>query len=141
MIGQKPLAPSTPPKPTTNVGKVGGAAAGKAITKPTPKPALKLPGPGTPGYRTDAQMNDYEAKRAEMLNKYPNSVGAQSAGNRSVEAATKSLNTNTPVVAPQPSPGINSTNTETPRSMGSSWNNSYKNKYSMGPGPSQFPTK
>jgi hypothetical protein len=152
-------APAPKPTPTTKTGSVGGAAAGraitqsskpgsvggaaagKAITKVTPKPALKLPGPGTPGYRTDAQMNDYEAKRAEMLNKYPNSAGAQSAGNRSVEAATKSLNTNTPVAAPQPSPGINSTNTETPRTMGSSFNNSYKNKYSMGPGPSQFPSK
>ena len=126
---------------SSKLGSVGGAVAGKAITKVAPKPALKLPGPGTPGYRTDAQMNDYEAKRAEMLNKYPNSVGAQSAGNRSVEAATKSLNTNTPAVEPQQSQGINSTNTPASPTMGSSWNNSYKNKYSMGPGPSQFPSK
>jgi hypothetical protein len=43
--------------------------------------------------------------------------------------------------APQQSQGINSTNTPASPTMGSSWNNSYKNKYSMGPGPSQFPSK
>jgi len=155
------------PKPNS-VGAVGGAAAGEVITQSSVKPktgfgdafaaARKAHG-GSGGtfdfngkkYSTDLATDkrpaksvagsDYEANRAKQLNANPNSVGAQSAGNRSVEAATKSLNTNTPVVAPQPSPGINSTNTETPRTMGSSWNNSYKNKYSMGPGPSQFPSK
>ena len=139
-----PAPPKSTPAAANKTGQIGGKEAGKAINatttpapKPTPKPNLKLPDTKTPGYRTDTQMNDYEAKRAELLKKYTNSAGAQSAGNRSVEAATKSLNTN----APQPSSEINSTNVETPRSMGSSWNNSYKNKYSMGPGPSQFPSK
>jgi hypothetical protein len=85
-----------------------------------------------------AAGSDYENARTAQLRANPNSVGARSA--LPPEARVEAPLPAAPVKA-QPSPGINSTNTGVPRTMGSSFNNSYKNKYSMGPGPSQFPSK
>lgn len=149
-------------------GSVGGAAAGKAITKvaPAPKPrqsdpavlkiqqdliakGAKIKADGIMGSQTRAAQadarpaksaagSDYENARTAQLRANPNSVGARSA--LPPEARGEAPLPVAPVKA-QPSPGINSTNNEAPRSMGSSFNNSYKNKYSMGPGPSQFPSK
>jgi hypothetical protein len=85
-----------------------------------------------------AAGSDYENARTAQLRANPNSVGARSA--LPPEARGEDPLPAAPVKA-QTSRGINSTNTEAPRTMGSSWNNSYKNKYSMGPGPSQFPSK
>ena len=119
----------------------------RSLTPAAPKPAapkLNLPGPGTPGYRTDDQMAQSERDRAELLNRNPNSVGAQSAGNRGYEAATKEVrDTSTPNPTPTPQP------TPTPSPYGSkdrfagpmrgSWNNTgYDNEYSWGDGPSKF---